>query len=128
MRVDEAAYLKYLDGPRVLVTADQRMDGQPMIPAARDSSRSALAANRLPPRCRRVRYVELPASACKACAAPVAEIDDIVASGEKLIGTQYFWGGRTSQGIDCSGLVQMSYAAAGLHCRAIRTSSSMSAN
>ena len=42
-------------------------------------------------------------------------MDGIIATGERLIGTPYFWGGRTVEGIDCSGLVQMSYASAGLH-------------
>ena len=59
--------------------------------------------------------VKLPAAGCKVCGSPVVEIDDIIATAERLIGTPYFWGGRTSKGIDCSGLVQMSYAAAGLH-------------
>lgn len=39
---------------------------------------------------------------------------DPVAVGERFAGTPYFWGGRTSLGIDCSGLVQISLAAAGI--------------
>jgi cell wall-associated NlpC family hydrolase len=49
------------------------------------------------------------------CESPTAKIDDIVATAQKLLGTRYFWGGRTTEGIDCSGLVQMSYASVGLH-------------
>jgi cell wall-associated NlpC family hydrolase len=115
VRVDEAAYLKYLDGPRVLVTADQRVDGQPLIPAGARLKQVSVSGDVVTAALPTGSTVQLPASACKVCTTPVAAIDDIVVAGEKLIGTPYFWGGRTSQGIDCSGLVQMSYAAAGLH-------------
>jgi cell wall-associated NlpC family hydrolase len=38
---------------------------------------------------------------------------DYVAVAERFLETPYLWGGRTSAGIDCSGLVQTALAAAG---------------
>ena len=41
---------------------------------------------------------------------------DFVAVAERFVGTPYLWGGKSSLGIDCSGLVQISMNAAGLDC------------
>ena len=40
--------------------------------------------------------------------------EDFVAAAEKLTDTPYVWGGRGGLGIDCSGLVQISLARAGI--------------
>ena len=39
---------------------------------------------------------------------------DFVAVAERFLETPYLWGGRTSEGIDCSGLVQTALTAAGV--------------
>jgi cell wall-associated NlpC family hydrolase len=39
---------------------------------------------------------------------------DFVAVAERFVGTPYLWGGKSGLGIDCSGLVQVSLAAAGI--------------
>jgi cell wall-associated NlpC family hydrolase len=43
-------------------------------------------------------------------------VDDFVAVAEQFAGTPYLWGGKSSFGIDCSGLVQVSLNAAGIGC------------
>ena len=47
--------------------------------------------------------------------------DDPVAVAEAFLGTPYLWGGRTSIGLDCSGLVQLAVEAAGITRRAMPT-------
>jgi hypothetical protein len=41
---------------------------------------------------------------------------DFVAVAERFLGTPYLWGGKSSFGIDCSGLVQVSLTSAGTGC------------
>lgn len=47
--------------------------------------------------------------------APLAEHEaDFVAVAERFLGVPYLWGGRSSLGLDCSGLVQTALAATGV--------------
>jgi cell wall-associated NlpC family hydrolase len=41
---------------------------------------------------------------------------DFVAVAERFLGVPYLWGGKTSNGLDCSGLVQVALAACGVPC------------
>ena len=41
---------------------------------------------------------------------------DLVLVAEKFLGTPYLWGGKTSLGLDCSGLVQIAAATCGIAC------------
>jgi cell wall-associated NlpC family hydrolase len=41
---------------------------------------------------------------------------DFVAVAERFLGVPYLWGGKTTLGLDCSGLVQVALTAAGIAC------------
>jgi hypothetical protein len=41
---------------------------------------------------------------------------DFVSVAERFVGTPYLWGGKSSFGVDCSGLVQVALNAAGIRC------------
>jgi cell wall-associated NlpC family hydrolase len=43
-------------------------------------------------------------------------VSDWVATSERFSGAPYVWGGKTFEGVDCSGLVQISLASAGIAC------------
>ncbi len=46
---------------------------------------------------------------------PAGEVEpDFVAVAERFVGVPYLWGGRTSLGLDCSGLAQVALGAAGI--------------
>src|SRR5262249_51225555 len=46
---------------------------------------------------------------------PVAVVEeDFVAVAERFVGTPYLWGGKSSLGLDCSSLVQLSLMACGI--------------
>jgi len=45
-----------------------------------------------------------------------ARAPDFVAVAERFVGAPYLWGGKSAFGIDCSGLVQISLASAGIGC------------
>lgn len=50
-------------------------------------------------------------------AVPLGTVEpDFAATAERLVGTPYLWGGRTSLGLDCSGLVQLCLEMAGRVC------------
>jgi len=49
--------------------------------------------------------------------APVETVEiDFVAVAERFLGTPYLWGGKTSLGMDCSGLLQIALASCGVRC------------
>lgn len=114
LRVDAAGFAKYLAGKRVRIKKNQKV-GNLLIPASASlkwiSTDGETVAVELPTG----QQVKLPATSCEMHRDTAADIEKVVAKGKQVIGTNYLWGGKTSEGIDCSGLVQSSYLAAGVH-------------
>ncbi len=42
-------------------------------------------------------------------------VERVIESAKSILGTTYVWGGKTEEGLDCSGLVQRAYRAAGVN-------------
>jgi cell wall-associated NlpC family hydrolase len=64
-------------------------------------------------------YVSIAADrwlAAQHVAAMDALAQDWVAVAERILGAPYLWGGKTPDGLDCSGLIQTALHAAGLYC------------
>ena len=114
LRVDAAGFAKYLAGKRVRIKKNQKI-GDLLIPASASlkwvSGDGETIAVELP----NGQQVKLPAASCDMHRDTAADIEKVVAKGKQVLGTNYLWGGKTSEGIDCSGLVQSSYLAAGVH-------------
>ncbi|MEX2308876.1 MAG: C40 family peptidase [Pirellulales bacterium] len=115
LRVDAAAFARYTQGPSVRMISDQPVGGELTVPAGARlkwiSTNGETVHAMLPTR----ETVALAAASCEVRREPAAELDAIIENARQLLGTRYLWGGRTSNGVDCSGLVQIAYATAGLH-------------
>ncbi|NLE37992.1 MAG: C40 family peptidase, partial [Pirellulaceae bacterium] len=60
--------------------------------------------------------ITIPASSCEVRdGKPGARIERVIENASKMLGAKYVWGGNTAKGIDCSGLVQIAFAAEGIH-------------
>ena len=58
--------------------------------------------------------IEIPSAKCELTSPPTEAIERAVTVGKRLLDTPYHWGGKTSRGIDCSGLVQVAFSTCGV--------------
>jgi cell wall-associated NlpC family hydrolase len=113
-RVDEKQFTDYLAGPRVAVRVDVKKEDGVAIPAGarlklvRQSGQTVVA--QLPTG----ETVSLAADQCDVREAPSERISAVCDGAQQLLGTNYLWGGKTRSGVDCSGLVQLSFARVGV--------------
>jgi cell wall-associated NlpC family hydrolase len=114
LRVDAAVFAKYLAGKRVRIKSDQKTV-ELTIPAGASLKWSSSDDQAVTVELPTGQQLKLPAAACEMHRYTAADIDKVIAKGKQVLGTHYLWGGKTSNGIDCSGLVQSSYLAAGVH-------------
>ncbi len=111
----DRSFAEYFTADCVRVQTEQRTERGQRIPAGcrlrwvRDEADRVVVE--LPNREQAV----LPVSACRRHFGSASRIDEVLKTAESFRGTRYLWGGRTAAGMDCSGLIQVSFAAVGLH-------------
>jgi hypothetical protein len=113
-RVDAAEFVRYLDGPRMRMTADYVAGEGLMIPAGA-RLKALVAASDTQCQLPTGQSVTAPAGSYELVNVPTEKIDAIIENAKRLVGTKYHWGGKTSKGVDCSGVVQVGFATVGLH-------------
>jgi len=114
-RVDAPRFIQYLDGPSVRVVTDHSVKEGLEVPLGARlkwiSTSDRYVTIELPTG----ELVALPKNVCDVCQQPEAILDVVIENAKQMLDTPYLWGGRTKKGVDCSGLVQIAYATAGLH-------------
>jgi hypothetical protein len=113
--VDEKTLARYLQQPTVHLRTDYQVPQGIALPAGARLRLHREHENVVHAELPSGETVVIPADKCTVSKGPATDMDAVFARAKKLLGTKYHWGGRTTNGIDCSGLVQVSYAAAGLH-------------
>jgi cell wall-associated NlpC family hydrolase len=112
--VDEATFAKYLAGPRVSVRKDQaKANGVALLAGSRPKflrTEGDHHVAQLPTG----EEVKIPVAESDLRDSPAEQLDVVCTNAKQLLGTKYLWGGKTSDGVDCSGLVQVAYGNAGV--------------
>lgn len=114
VRVDEATFAAYQQGPRVIVHQNCTPNDEMRIPAGARlkwlKSDERTVDVQLPDGSQ----ISISADQCVVEPNRADVIEQAIQTARQLLGTRYLWGGKTSNGIDCSGLVQIAYQAAGV--------------
>jgi hypothetical protein len=115
LRVDEASFAAYQQGSRAILQIDgKRESGERMPAGARfkwlESSDVSVHVQ-LPDGSQE----QLPTNGVHREEDRTMEIDRAIQTARQLLGTPYRWGGKSSVGIDCSGLVQIAFQSTGVH-------------
>lgn len=118
-----AHHLDTIEGPdpnhvvarRIEVDAETLHTGTP-VDADAPASEGAIdpAADRTEVRLRTGETFEIPADAVADPGPSLPSGENVVTVAEQFAGTEYEWGGMTTEGIDCSGLAWVSYRVCGV--------------
>lgn len=113
--VDAAAFNEYCQGPRVCLLRDFRSEGGDFLPAGARLKWAGQNGEAVTAELPNGRQITLPADECEVHSERSVDADRAIDTATRLLGTRYQWGGCTSEGIDCSGLVQLAFSAARTH-------------
>lgn len=115
-RVDGGESARYLSGPRVFLRKDWEGTNARMLPVGsrlkcvgheRDNVVAELPTGE---------RIAVPKDSCEIHDGDLnPHVERTLENARELLGTEYLWGGKTSEGIDCSGLVQVAFGAEGIN-------------
>lgn len=114
-RVAATGFDSYTTAPTVRMISDHTTDNGLVLPTGAVLKRVGNEDAHISCEVPTGETMEVPADKCQPTSLPSEKIDQAIACGRQLLGTPYHWGGKTADGIDCSGLVQLSFATVGLH-------------
>ncbi|QEG35101.1 C40 family peptidase [Bythopirellula goksoeyrii] len=114
-RVGPEAFDRYPTESSVRIVADHQLDSGLMLPLGAVLKRIPDNQDRVMIALPTGEVVEVPSAKCEATELPSDNIEQAIARASQLLGTPYHWGGKTVEGIDCSGLVQVAFASIGLN-------------
>ena len=114
-RVDAAAFGRYPTDSSVRMTDDHLLGTGITIPAGACLKLLSEEDGKVECALPDGKVVEIPRAVCRPTTVPEVEIECVISSGKRLLGVPYHWGGKTSEGVDCSGLVQVAFASVGVH-------------
>jgi hypothetical protein len=115
-RVDGREFARYQAGAQVHVRRDHAVSDTLFIPAGARIKYVARQGEKIVAELPGGGQTEISVDLCEVRGGnPDPRVERVIENAAKLLGTKYVWGGNTSQGIDCSGLVQTAFAAEGIN-------------
>ncbi|MEC8557994.1 MAG: C40 family peptidase [Planctomycetota bacterium] len=114
-RVTASEFEDYLSGPRANVQSDCRTESGLSLQAGTQLTWIEETDQTIFVALLDGSHVSLPKSRCQKAADRSETIEQVLRNALALQGTRYQWGGKTSDGIDCSGLVQTAFQSVGVY-------------
>lgn len=114
-RVTAKEFEDYLSGPRANVQSDCKTESGLALQAGTQLRWIEETEQTVVVKLLDGSHVSLPKSRCQKEADRSATMEQVLRNALALKGTRYKWGGKTSDGIDCSGLVQTAFQSAGVY-------------
>lgn len=114
LRVDAKQFEAYANAPSVTVKKDYQASDELVIPAGAQLKLLKTESERILAELPTGESVELPPAICEVDSTSTKDTEEIIENGRKFLGTKYVWGGKSSEGIDCSGLVQVAFYSKGI--------------